>query len=266
VGFVTSRPEGTGSGARRSADPRATHTRAKLARAFTTVAEGGAGAPLSVSAIVAEARVNRSSFYAHFDTTSDLAMYVLQDALAAISADDLRLRATGAATGAQASQLVLERILDQVERQRGELRAVFRSAVGWDARARFGDRLRAGIATYLEYAALQYATDPERAGSERVGSERVESDRARSERAECERAGSEPARRGFSESERAATAAFLGHGLAAAIAAWVTGELACSRSELLRIMLDLVPARVAGTPREPRGGDVPGEPLSGGGP
>lgn len=213
------------------------HTRAKLARAFTAVAEGDAGAPLSVSAIVAAARVNRSSFYAHFDTTSDLAMYVLQDALAAISADDLRARATGAATGAQASELVLERILDQVERQRGELRAVFRSAVGWDARARFGDRLRANIATYLEYAAGRPAhAESERGGSERGGS------------------------------ERAATAAFLGHGLAATIAAWVTGELACSRSELLRIMLDLVPAWVAGTPREPRGGDVPGEPLSGGGP
>jgi AcrR family transcriptional regulator len=249
------------------------HTRAKLARAFTTVAEGDAGAPLSVSAIVAAARVNRSSFYAHFDTTSDLAMYVLHDALAAISADDLRARATGAATGAQASELVLERILDQVERQRGELRAVFRSAVGWDARARFGDRLRANIATYLEYAAdperaagRPAHAESERAESERAESERAESERAESERAESERGGNERGGNERAESERAATAAFLGHGLAAAIAAWVTGELACSRSELLRIMLDLVPAWVAGPPREPRGGDVPGEPLSGGGP
>nr|WP_062339227.1 TetR/AcrR family transcriptional regulator [Herbidospora sakaeratensis] len=142
----------------RSTDPRAVRTRRRLAQAFTDLA---GEAPVSVSAIVERAGLNRSSFYAHFDSTSELALYVLEQALIEISAADLRARTTGAAEGVAASRIVVGRILDQVEGQRAELVAVFASSAGGDARVLFGERIRANLTGYLEVAA------PERPLAER---------------------------------------------------------------------------------------------------
>ncbi|NAS26418.1 TetR family transcriptional regulator [Herbidospora sp. NEAU-GS84] len=143
----------------RSTDPRAVRTRNRLAQAFTAVA---GEAPVSVSAIVERAGLNRSSFYAHFDSTSELALYVLEQALIEISVEDLRARTSGAAEGVEASRVVVGRILDQVEGQRADLVAVFTSTAGGDARVLFGERIRANLTGYLEVAA------PERSSAERA--------------------------------------------------------------------------------------------------
>lgn len=144
----------------RTADPRAARTRLRLAQAFTALT-GRGSAPVSISAIVAEAGLNRSSFYAHFDTTSELALYVLEQALVEISLDDIRARATGEFSGREASRLVLGRIVDQVDAQRPDLVAVFTSAAGGDARVLFAERVRANLTGYLA------RTAPERAATER---------------------------------------------------------------------------------------------------
>ncbi len=125
-------------------------TRARLAQAFAAVAGRHPGAPVSVSSIVAEAGLNRSSFYAHFDTTGSLAVYVLEQALQAISEQDVQVRLVGETTGRDASRIVLGHILDQVEGQRAELLAVFGSAEGGAATARFGRRLADNIGYYFQ--------------------------------------------------------------------------------------------------------------------
>ncbi|GAA1378917.1 TetR/AcrR family transcriptional regulator [Catellatospora chokoriensis] len=199
-----------GSGDTHSRDPRAVRTRARLAEAFTAVAGRHPGAPVSVSAIVAEAGLNRSSFYAHFDTTGSLAVYVLEQALRAISEQDVQVRLVGAATGRDASRIVLGHILDQVEGQRSELLAVFGSAEGGAATARFGRQLADNIAYY--FRRLRFA--PTRPGG-----------------------------------ELATTAVFLGHGLAAAIVDWLTAAEPCPRDELIDILVGLVPVWVDAAPR-----------------
>ncbi|MEV0457669.1 TetR/AcrR family transcriptional regulator [Catellatospora methionotrophica] len=194
-----------------SRDPRAVRTRARLAEAFTAVAGRHPGAPVSVSAIVAEAGLNRSSFYAHFDTTGSLAVYVLEQALRAISEQDVQVRLVGRATGRDASRIVLGHIVDQVDSQRGELLAVFGSAEGGAATARFGRQLADNIAYYFQRLRFAPTRPP---------------------------------------GELATTAVFLGHGLAAAIVDRLTAAAPCPREELIEILVGLVPSWVdASVPR-----------------
>lgn len=188
-----------------SRDPRAVRTRARLAEAFTAVTARNPGMPVSVSAIVTEAGLNRSSFYAHFDTTGALAVYVLEQALAEVREQDLRLRLSGSAGGEDASRQVLGHILEQVERQRAELAAVFASADGPGALARFGQQLTANITQYFQRMGLTGGRSP---------------------------------------AELATAAVFLGHGLAAAIAAWLAAEPRSPREELIEQLVALVPAWV----------------------
>ncbi|MFC7241902.1 TetR/AcrR family transcriptional regulator [Catellatospora aurea] len=188
-----------------SRDPRAVRTRARLAEAFTAVAGRHPGAPVSVSEIVAEAGLNRSSFYAHFDTTGSLAVYVLEQALRAISEQDVQVRLIGEATGRHASRIVLGHILDQVEGQRAELLAVFGSAEGGAATARFGQQLADNIGYYFQRLRIAPARPP---------------------------------------GELATTAVFLGHGLAAAIVHWLTGPDPCPRDDLVDVLVGLVPVWV----------------------
>ncbi|MEV4417756.1 TetR/AcrR family transcriptional regulator [Catellatospora sp. NPDC049609] len=194
-----------------SRDPRAVRTRARLAEAFTAVAARHPGAPVSVSSIVAEAGLNRSSFYAHFDTTGSLAVYVLEQALRDISEQDVQVRLVGAATGRDASRIVIGHILDQVEGQRTELLAVFGSAEGGAATARFGRQLADNIAYYFQR--IRPSARPDR--------------------------------------ELATTAVFLGHGLAAAIVDWLTAADPCPRVDLVDVLVGLVPdwVHAAGGPR-----------------
>lgn len=118
----------------------------------------------------------------------------------------------------RASTLTLEHILDHLDRQRGELLAVLGSAAGGDARTRFGEQLRTDIRDYFDRLSI----GPDRA----------------------------PA-------ERDAAATFVGHGLAAAIVAWLTGEIEAPRQELVPILVGLVPDWVNGTPPRDRGHTQP---------
>lgn len=195
----------------RSPDPRAARTRDKLAAAFTGLAARNSGVPLSVSDITQAAGLNRSSFYAHFDDTADLALYVLEKALAEISVGSARDRAAGAVSGRAATAAALERLLDQVEHQRAELVAVFGSTAGGAARFRFGERLRIDLREYLE----RLDTEPPR-----------------------------------SAGELDTAAEFVGHGLAAAVVGWLTGAIDASRRDLVPMLVDLVPRWVTdGRPR-----------------
>ncbi len=198
------------AGEAHSRDPRAVRTRARLAEAFTAVAGRHPGTPVSVSAIVAEAGLNRSSFYAHFDTTGSLAVYVLEQALRAISEQDVQVRLIGAATGRDASRIVLGHILDQVEGQRTELLAVFGSADGGAATARFGRQLADNIGYYFQRLRFAPTRPP---------------------------------------GELATTAVFLGHGLAAAIVDWLTDADPCPRDGLVDLLVGLVPSWVDSAPR-----------------
>jgi AcrR family transcriptional regulator len=197
----------------RRPDPRGARTRSKLARAYTVLATREPGASLTVNAVVGEANVHRSSFYAHFGTTDELALYVLDQALIAISDDDAQVRLSGQVRGAEASRLVLGRILDQVERQRAELVAIFRSEAAWAARGRFGEQLRSRMLAYFD----------------RLG---VTAHRP--------------------STQLDATATLLGHGLAAAITSWLLGELDCPRAELLNVLIGMVPDWVNDTSINPR--------------
>lgn len=160
---------------------------------------------MSVSAIVAEAGLNRSSFYAHFDTTGSLAVYVLEQALRAISEQDVQVRLIGEATGRDASRIVLGHILDQVEGQRAELLAVFGSAEAGAATARFGRQLAENIAYYFQRLRIAPTRAP---------------------------------------GELATTAVFLGHGLAAAIVDWLTAADPGPRDGLVEVLVGLVPTWV----------------------
>ncbi|GHJ47640.1 hypothetical protein Cs7R123_49820 [Catellatospora sp. TT07R-123] len=191
------------SGSGHSSDPRAVRTRARLAGAFTAITARDPGVPVTVSAIVAEAGLNRSSFYAHFDTTGALAVYVLEQALRDLPEQDLAVRLSDTASGEQASRLVLGNIVDQVERQRTELVAVFGSADGGAALARFGQQLADNISYYFERIGFAPMRPP---------------------------------------AELATAAVFLGHGLAAAVAAWLAEPR--PREELIADLVALVPAWV----------------------
>lgn len=195
----------TTSAAGQSRDPRAIRTRARLAAAFTAVAARDPDTPVAVSAVVAEAGLNRSSFYAHFDTTGALAVYVLEQALEQLPEQDLRTRLRGTASGEEASRLVLGDIIDQVELQRVELAAVFGSTEGGTALARFGQRLADNIAYYFDRMPMAATRSP---------------------------------------AQLATAARFLGHGLAAAIAAWLVDEPRRPRAELIADLVELVPTWV----------------------
>lgn len=105
---------------RRSQDPRARDTRARLVRAYVDLSRSAHAVP-SISQIVRSAGVNRSSFYAHFTSVGDLSLYVLQSALVSIyagSTEALRSRGQEGLAVTTASMMI-----NAVEENRSALRA-----------------------------------------------------------------------------------------------------------------------------------------------
>jgi AcrR family transcriptional regulator len=65
-------------------DPRPTRTRARLAASLNSLMRDGEAQP-TVTSIVARAGVHRSSFYVHFESVDQLAVYVLRRQFAELS-------------------------------------------------------------------------------------------------------------------------------------------------------------------------------------
>jgi len=67
-----------------STDPRPARTRGRLAASLTSLMRDGEARP-TVTSIVARAGVHRSSFYMHFESVDELAVYVLRRQFAELS-------------------------------------------------------------------------------------------------------------------------------------------------------------------------------------
>lgn len=113
----------------RAADPRPARTRAAILAAVEAL--GTRDDDVTVPAIVAEAGISRSSFYAHFRDLDALAVEILGEAFAEIEALDLELRRT---TGPTATALATtERLVDVFARRRQLYAAVLGSRTTTEA-------------------------------------------------------------------------------------------------------------------------------------
>ena len=97
--------------ARPAADPRPERTRRLLANALAALTEDGVSDP-SVTEIVARAGVNRSSFYAHFADTGELARYALRGVFDSISRADFALRTSAGVSGTSAAWTALASVVE----------------------------------------------------------------------------------------------------------------------------------------------------------
>jgi len=180
-------------------DARAVRTRQRLVDAYVRVSRPDAGVP-RVSTIVRAAGVNRSSFYAHFDSIEDLTLYVLDLALA----DLARSQATIAERASQATRITAltagRAYLDAIAANAPGLAAAVRADRA-QARARIGATLEQ---TMLDFLSITPGWDAHSARS-------------------------------------VAITAFVGHGWAGAICAWLAGELQLETNALLQELVALNP-------------------------
>ena len=200
---------------RRGMDPRAAETRRRLVETFLTLsAENPRG--LTVPQIVARAGLHRSSFYAHFGTVDDLALYAIDRNLDQVHTANLT-RHSGQTMPARASNTqVIAEILDHVSDPTNPLLAVLARdrALGEQA---LGAQLSSRVLDYYEQVS---SFD------------------------------------GLTRSTRVASAEYVGHGLAAIICGWLLGEVAVTQAELVDSLALLVPdwvmTAIPDTPAGPR--------------
>ncbi|WGL53352.1 TetR/AcrR family transcriptional regulator [Nocardioides sp. BP30] len=183
-------------------DPRAERTRRQIRDAVVALAGSGAE-PITVSAVARAAGVNRSSFYAHFDSLEDVACSMLDESLAEIADLGWRERATpGADRGAQGRRDLLA-LVGHVSQHRAFYAAVLaRGAAAAPAQNHVASVLRSRFEeSFLRYGALEIAGEP------------------------------------------AVTAASIGVGaaLAALVTAWLRDDLSCSAEELAAHCAEVFP-------------------------
>jgi AcrR family transcriptional regulator len=183
-------------------DPRAERTRRQIRDAIVALASRGAE-PVTVSAVARAARINRSSFYAHFDSLEDVACSMLDESLAQIADLAWRERDTpGVDRGVQGRRDLLA-LVSQVSEHRAFYAAVLaRGASAAPAQAHVAGVLRSRFEeSFLRYGAREIAGQP------------------------------------------AVTAAAIGVGaaLAALITAWLCDDLACSAEELAAHCAEVFP-------------------------
>jgi AcrR family transcriptional regulator len=92
--------------------------------------------------------VNRSSFYAHFTTTEDVALFVLGDRLQLLAERDIYRRLDGM-PGREASRQVLSELIAALLDAKDELSTVFNTARA-AARMRFAELLTAGTMSFFD--------------------------------------------------------------------------------------------------------------------
>jgi AcrR family transcriptional regulator len=99
-------------------DPRALRTRRKLVDAYRRILEEGTAEPVSVIALTRRAGVTRSSFYAHFSDTSDLAVAALTDVFEVVASLDSSSRRDAAYTARDVSENSLLEVIRFVHGRR----------------------------------------------------------------------------------------------------------------------------------------------------
>lgn len=130
-----------------TADPRPERTRRLLADALGSITAEGTADP-SVTDIVARAGVNRSSFYAHFSTTGELALYALREVFETISRADFTLRTSAGVTGKSAAWKALASVVDHASGHAALLRMYTVSAPGETGLAAIAALLARNIADF----------------------------------------------------------------------------------------------------------------------
>jgi len=133
--------------ARLTADPRPERTRRLLADALAALTAEGATDP-SVTDIVARAGVNRSSFYAHFATTGELALYALREVFDSISRADFALRTSAGVSGTSAAWTALASVVDHASGHAALLRMSTTSSPGDSGLAAVASLLADNIASF----------------------------------------------------------------------------------------------------------------------
>lgn len=143
-----------------STDPRAARTRHLLVEAALGLS-GSSGAQLSASSIARAAGVNRSSFYAHFDSVEALVCELLDTSLAGIAEHGRSARATADAPSDTAGRRDLRALVEHVEEHRHVYVTVLGTESGAVARAHLARVLQARFADSFErYGALAIVDPP----------------------------------------------------------------------------------------------------------
>ncbi|GAA3606417.1 TetR/AcrR family transcriptional regulator [Microlunatus ginsengisoli] len=185
---------------RRGLDPRAAETRRRLVEAFVALSAAHAG-NVTVPQIVARARLHRSSFYAHFGTVDELALYAIDRNLDQVHTENLGRHNRRTMPARASNTLVIAEILDRVSDPANPLMAVL-------ARDRaLGEQ---ALGAQLSSRVLDYYAQVSSFG-------------------------------GLTPLTRSASAEYVGHGLAAVICGWLLGEVSMTRAELVDWLALLVP-------------------------
>ena len=108
---------------RRTEDPRALRSRRLLVAAYLALASTPRRPGLTISELVAEAGLHRSSFYAHFASVEDLAAYAVGEHLSEIHEDNLRRHAARSMASADSNVRVVRDILHLAQAEGSPLRA-----------------------------------------------------------------------------------------------------------------------------------------------
>ena len=139
----------------RAVDPRPARTRAEILLAIERL--GATGEDLTVAAIVTEAQVSRSSFYAQFRDLDDLAVQVMEEILQEIRLVDVSLRSANDALGATTT--ALQMFVSECQRRRGLYAAVLGGNVSGEARRRIHLALSMNVMSAAQYSAPR-SVDP----------------------------------------------------------------------------------------------------------
>lgn len=139
----------------RAVDPRPARTRAEILAAIERL--GATGEDLTVAAIVAEAQVSRSSFYAQFRDLDDLAVQVMEEILREIRLIEANLRGANDALGATTT--ALQMFLGECQRRRGLYAAVLGGNVSGEALQRIHSALSENVMAAAQYSAPR-SVDP----------------------------------------------------------------------------------------------------------
>ncbi|MBS1674027.1 MAG: TetR/AcrR family transcriptional regulator [Actinobacteria bacterium] len=140
-----STPEDPGSRAP-STDARAVRTRARLIEAYLEIT--ATGHVPKVSTVIRAARVNRSSFYAHFDDMDDMTLRVLDDALDDLSRTQAELSARAQRPTGLTALAAGGAYLDALGANRSSLRSAI-TANRAQAQARIGDTIERNMLEFL---------------------------------------------------------------------------------------------------------------------
>jgi AcrR family transcriptional regulator len=186
---------------RRTEDPRALRSRRLLVAAYLALASTPRRPGLTISEIVAEAGLHRSSFYAHFASVEDLAAYAVGEHLSEIHEDNLRRHAARSMASADSNVRVVRDILHLAQAEGSPLRAALHQDRALAEQA-FGAALVVRVVDYYR-AVPAYSALPMR--------------------------------------RQAVSSEYIGHALSALVSAWLLGELELPEDAFVAGLTALLP-------------------------